>query len=250
MHRLQQLVTDTYHRRLRAVPGCVQLRYAESAHVERIGFLQGHTGGRKGGTTGTMGDIVACETRAFHPCTLALPSSTLMPVTTKTKSAQCLCHSGTAYALCCRPLHRADQTAQTPTALMRSRYCAFALGLGEYLYTTLAKTHEHRLESQAAFCRSLRHDQPKTRYMGLTILDAHAQQVLFFAKLFIQGRDCSFAELSTFTTEDGALRYASGSLLSAKAFPAALKAALAAGTAQLSCDAFLQLAAASGEDAS
>lgn len=164
-----------------------------------------------------------------------------MPTLTKTKSALCSCHSGSAYGVCCHPFHVGEQIPPTPTALMRSRYAAFALGLGEYLYTTLATSHEDRAQSQAAFCLSMRQDEPKTRYMGLTILDARADKVLFFAKIFIAGQDCSFAELSTFTREQGAYRYATGVLRAAKALPVALKAALAKGTAQLTSDQFMQL---------
>jgi SEC-C motif-containing protein len=47
----------------------------------------------------------------------------------------CPCGSGTAYASCCGPLHDGAPAA-TAEALMRSRYSAFALGLGDYLFRT------------------------------------------------------------------------------------------------------------------
>ena len=42
----------------------------------------------------------------------------------------CPCHSGLRYAACCGPLHEGAREADTPEALMRSRYAAFARGLG------------------------------------------------------------------------------------------------------------------------
>jgi SEC-C motif-containing protein len=47
---------------------------------------------------------------------------------------RCPCGGG-AYATCCGPLH-AGAPARTAEALMRSRFSAFALGLGGYLRET------------------------------------------------------------------------------------------------------------------
>ncbi|GGC82205.1 UPF0225 protein [Tersicoccus solisilvae] len=44
----------------------------------------------------------------------------------------CPCGSGAGYAQCCGPLHEGG-AAPTAEALMRSRYSAYALGLGDYL---------------------------------------------------------------------------------------------------------------------
>jgi SEC-C motif-containing protein len=43
---------------------------------------------------------------------------------------------GTAYAACCGRLHDGGQVAETAEALMRSRYCAFAVGDEDYLLRT------------------------------------------------------------------------------------------------------------------
>jgi len=48
----------------------------------------------------------------------------------------CLCKSGKTYQDCCQPLHDGQQTASTCEQLMRSRYSAFCLQLGEYLFST------------------------------------------------------------------------------------------------------------------
>jgi SEC-C motif-containing protein len=48
----------------------------------------------------------------------------------------CRCGSGDPYDDCCGPLHRRERSASTAVALMRSRFCAFALGDTDYLLTT------------------------------------------------------------------------------------------------------------------
>lgn len=45
----------------------------------------------------------------------------------------CPC-GGASYASCCEPLHDGRQEATTALELMRSRYSAFAVGKGNYLF--------------------------------------------------------------------------------------------------------------------
>ena len=51
-------------------------------------------------------------------------------------SSRCPCLSGLTYDDCCGPLHAGVRTAQTPEALMRSRFSAFAVGDESYLART------------------------------------------------------------------------------------------------------------------
>jgi SEC-C motif-containing protein len=124
----------------------------------------------------------------------------------------CPCFSGARYADCCRPLHRGEREADTPEALMRSRYAAFALGLGEYLVKTLAADHPDRALDEAALVRALSGAHERQRFLGLRIDEAWAEgdrgEVLFFARIFERGKDCSFTERSAFRREGGAWRYA------------------------------------------
>jgi SEC-C motif-containing protein len=124
----------------------------------------------------------------------------------------CPCHSGKRYKACCEPLHARQHTAETPEALMRSRYAAFALGLGGYLVETLASDHPDRAEPDLE--RALSRVRERQRFLGLRILFAEGDEVLFAAKIFERGADRSFVELSTFIREDGheegEWRYASG----------------------------------------
>ena len=97
---------------------------------------------------------------------------------------------------------------------MRSRYAAFALGLGDYLVRTLASSHPDREQPLAELARELSRACERQRFMGLRIVRAASSgdsgEVLFLARVFERGIDRSFAELSTFVREEGAWRYASG----------------------------------------
>jgi len=112
---------------------------------------------------------------------------------------------------------------------MRSRYAAFALGLGEYLVNTLAEGHPDRGLPREEHVRSLSRARERQRFLGLVILHDSVSrvssgndqgEVLFYARIFERGRDCSFAELSTFQREGTAWRYASGILVPAARLPA------------------------------
>jgi len=97
---------------------------------------------------------------------------------------------------------------------MRSRYAAFALGLGDYLVKTLSASHPDRGLEGEALARELSRAREKQRFLGLEILETSSGssrgEVLFHARIFERGQDRSFTERSTFVKEDGAWRYASG----------------------------------------
>ncbi len=107
---------------------------------------------------------------------------------------------------------------------MRSRYAAFALGLGEYLVRTLAREHPDRVLPEAELARALAEARVRQRFLGLCIMHASEEggtgEVLFYARIFEKGADRSLAELSTFVREGGAWRYASGVALGGAALPA------------------------------
>jgi SEC-C motif domain protein len=111
---------------------------------------------------------------------------------------------------------------------VRSRYAAFALGLGDYLLETLAVTHPDRSLPRDALVRELSSARVTQRFTGLRILfsatggasgdDPDRGQVLFLARIFVDGRDRSFVELSDFVREGAAWRYAGGVLGAAPLF--------------------------------
>ena len=132
----------------------------------------------------------------------------------RTRPRACPCHSGVRYTDCCAPYHRGDAAAPTPEALMRSRYSAFALGLGDYLFDTLASDHPDRQAPREAMVRALARVHDTQRFLGLRILETSADGdrgiVAFHARIFERGQNRSFTERSTFKREGGAWRYASG----------------------------------------
>jgi uncharacterized protein YchJ len=104
---------------------------------------------------------------------------------------------------------------------MRSRYSAFALGLGRYLVDTLDPDHVDWTEDDGkehALIRALSILRQRQRFLGLRILDTAALaedegEVLFRARVFERGVDCSFVELSRFRLRGEAWRYVGGVLL-------------------------------------
>jgi SEC-C motif-containing protein len=130
---------------------------------------------------------------------------------------ECPCHSGLRYGACCRPLHEGQREADTPQALMRSRYSAFALGLGAYLVRTLTADHPDRAESDDDAARALAQVREDHRFLGLAILEEQTESdrgvVLFRARVFSRGVDRSFTERSRFRREAGAWRYEGGDII-------------------------------------
>lgn len=126
----------------------------------------------------------------------------------------CPCHSGKPYKSCCKPLHDGTAIAETPEALMRSRFSAFALGLGEYLVDTLSADHEDRATPRDVLVRALSRAKDTQRFLGLDILATGDDTVTFRARIFEKGKDMSFEEESVFVREDGKWRYAHGTIRS------------------------------------
>jgi SEC-C motif-containing protein len=106
---------------------------------------------------------------------------------------------------------------------MRSRYAAFALGLGEYLVNTLAEEHADRALPREGHVLALSRARQHQRFLDLHILHASTEgdrgDVLFHARIFERGEDRSFAELSSFGREGSVWRYASGVLVPAERLP-------------------------------
>ncbi len=131
----------------------------------------------------------------------------------------CFCGSGLVYGECCGPYHRRQREAPDAEALMRSRFSAYALRDVEYLWDTLHPKHVDRIGKRDKFVKAIKATQ--FRYMGLVVYDyelvkdigeaAHKpSRVLFLAKVFHQGRNISFAELSDFLHDGKGFRYVSG----------------------------------------
>ncbi len=127
----------------------------------------------------------------------------------------CLCGSRDSYALCCGSCHQ-DIPAKSAQALMRSRYCAYALGLVDYIIKTTHPLHpdsarplEVRKKEIEEFCKT-------TVFKGLKILDVQEGEtqstVKFTVFLSQAGKDFSFTEKSTFEKVHGQWLYLSGQI--------------------------------------
>jgi len=98
---------------------------------------------------------------------------------------------------------------------MRARFCAFALGLVDFIYSTSSKALlKAGGLSEANFNEEVSAFSSATFFEGLKILDVSPSAVTFMAYLREKatGRDLSFGEKSTFIREDGMWVYDSGEL--------------------------------------
>ena len=116
---------------------------------------------------------------------------------------------GQSHALCCGRWHAGPLHLQAPdaTALMRSRYSAYVLGLGDYLRQTWhASTRPERIDPT-----------PGVRWLGLQVRASQSQgadqaSVSFVARSKLGGRAHRLVETSRFLREQGRWFYVDGDL--------------------------------------
>lgn len=144
----------------------------------------------------------------------------------------CACGSGRKYKACCRPFHDGGEPPD-PESLMRSRFSAFAVGDGAYLWRTLHSAHPDRAREEGEFVSNLRRWRQALRFVRLRVLEAHGDQVLFHAEIYERGKEQSFLELSTFERDAQApgapWRYLRGKLRVMKAGDRSLEGMTIAG---------------------
>lgn len=120
----------------------------------------------------------------------------------------CPCCSSLPYAQCCEPLHMQQQQANSPLALMRSRYSAFVLALFDYLIDTHDANHRHDLTA-ADLAKP-----PHPHWLGLDIISHSSQgekgQVTFKAWYRLDGQIDAIFECSDFILRDGRWYYTQG----------------------------------------
>jgi SEC-C motif-containing protein len=128
----------------------------------------------------------------------------------------CRCGSGEPYAECCGPLHSGEATATTAEALMRSRYCAFALGDTDYLLQTWHSTTRPETLDQSEF--------EQIDWLGLEVLKCKRGGakdsrgiVEFVATMARDDKESQLREESRFSRETGQWRYLDGTLKQAQA---------------------------------
>jgi SEC-C motif-containing protein len=100
---------------------------------------------------------------------------------------------------------------------MRSRFVAFALGDGDYLWRTLHPDHADRAIPRDVWLATVRRETRDNRYLELTVLaaseDGDRATVAFLARIMRHARDVSFGERSLFLRTAEGWRYLSGETL-------------------------------------
>ena len=131
-------------------------------------------------------------------------NGTAMPI--KPASSACPCGSARSYAACCELVHNGEP-AITAEALMRSRYCAYVLGLERYLLATWhASTRPASLRLD---------DEPQPKWLGLEVrrhvqTGDDAATVEFIARYKTGGRAHRLHEISRFRRDGGRWYYVDG----------------------------------------
>lgn len=128
------------------------------------------------------------------------------------ESKSCPCTSGKRYANCCRPFHKGKKRPDA-AELMRSRFCAYALGLVDYIIETTdpaGPRYNHNVDQWrqelTLYCQT-------TRFVGLTILTLKEDEVTFQANMLQAGRPTQMLERSRFTLVNGRWLYHDGDML-------------------------------------
>ena len=125
-------------------------------------------------------------------------------------NSTCPCGSGLALEVCCGRWHAGAQSLQAPNAeaLMRSRYSAYALGLGHYLSATWhASTRPSALDATP----------PGLRWLGLEVrrcanVSDREATVEFVARSKLGGQAHRLHETSRFVFEAGQWWYVDGQI--------------------------------------
>ena len=78
---------------------------------------------------------------------------------------QCPCCSELTYDACCEPFHKAEQSAPTAEALMRSRYAAYAKGKIDYIHRTMHPSTRDQFDEESASAWSR-----QSEWLGLEIV--------------------------------------------------------------------------------
>ncbi|MCH7230879.1 SEC-C domain-containing protein [Glycomyces sp. L485] len=132
------------------------------------------------------------------------------PQTRRTTEQACPCGSGRDYGECCGRLHAGSAKADTAEALMRSRYCAFAVGDAAYLLRTW---HPDTRPSELDL-------SDERRWTGLEILETtggtafHAEGTVAFRAHFLDpDGPGTQSEVSEFVRLDGLWLYLTGTSL-------------------------------------
>lgn len=118
----------------------------------------------------------------------------------------CPCGTGLAYQNCCQPYHLNEKVAPTAEALMRSRYAAFVVLNGDYLFET-THTSKRKSNSKDAYLKSAKN----TKWVKLEIVSS-AYDIVEFKAFYLNSKFQTevLHEKSNFKSENDRWYYVDG----------------------------------------
>jgi SEC-C motif-containing protein len=122
---------------------------------------------------------------------------------------RCQCDNEKSYEECCGKFIAGDQQAHSAVELMRSRYTAYVLRQGAYLYETCSERLKDPESIEAI-------KQDTTHWFKLEIETFSEKEVTFIAYYFADHKVQVMKEHSFFIQEDGVWKYDRGEILDAK----------------------------------
>lgn len=128
-------------------------------------------------------------------------------------SKPCVCCSGNCYGECCQIFHNGTLPMHA-VQLMRSRYCAYALNLPEYIMETTHRKNPSYTSNKNSWKKSIIQFSLNTIFQRLDIVDLKEEEnqatVTFTAHLMQNAQDATFTEKSLFEKVNGRWLYKSG----------------------------------------
>ena len=118
-------------------------------------------------------------------------------------SKKCYCDSGKDFSTCCEPLLLGKKEAGSALELMRSRFTAYVLKNGDYIYKTCSDKLKNIEDIEAM-------NKDKTQWLSLKVQGFSENTVSFMAYYKENNKVRVMKEDSSFVIEDGKFRYDSG----------------------------------------
>jgi len=132
---------------------------------------------------------------------------------------QCPCCSGRTYASCCQKYHQ-GLVPENALVLMRSRYCAFALGDALYLVRSTHPSSPHFVDDQRQWLHQLKVFSNQVDFNGLEVVESQLGSeesfVFFVAYLSKENTDLTFSERSRFIKDHMVWKYFDGQIAKGK----------------------------------
>lgn len=122
----------------------------------------------------------------------------------------CYCGSSLSYAQCCQPYHLNLQIPQTPEALMRSRYSAYASANIDYIQATMRDKASIDFDPISAKLWAQRVIWIKLEVINAPPFSSSHGQVEFIASFVDNKKLIHMHEISDFLSIDGRWFYVSG----------------------------------------